>query len=714
MLIEIKRIERLVNSAIKKDIPSIRSDEGDLLWYRGWLEYRDASSNIVRRAQAKAFLHSHSTPIIGDGELIAGKPCYRVLSPSEQQELDDFRGLYGKMLPVLGGQASHMAVDYEKLLKLGFDGIKEQVKVLKDGICLEDPGQIEKDEFYEACLAALNGVIAYAANYSQHARTLAESCLDEARKSELLEISRVLSKVPTGPSESFREALQSVHFLTFCMEGLYQPGRPDRYLIEYYRQDIENGVLTQEAAQELIDCFCVLFNEYVPKGLAVGFMVGGRDAEGNDVSNELTALFIESIAHTRMIYPGIGVCYTLNTPAFLLERSCKILAEGFSHPALFNDEVITRGLRSYGLTASEACLYVQSTCVEITPAACSAVWVASPYINLPQLLLDILGIGPLDQDGREPVTVCEFSGFEAFKAEFRKRLNQKIRKEAIEQNRLQMNRTLHGGDSLVSCFVNDCLTCGKDVDQGGARYNWIMPSFVGLSNLADSFVAIRRLVFEGKKLSFTALSDALLSDFSCCGELRWEIANRIPKYGNDNDEADSMVREISLWIAEETGKFRTYRGDRFIPSLFCWIMHEHMGSRTAATPDGRRSAFPLGDGSGPAQGREKKGPTASILSSTKWSHDPFIGGIAINIKFSKSLLGPQSTGMLTSLVKTFMERGGFELQVNVVDRAMLLKARERPEEYHDLVVRVGGYSDYFTHLSPAMQEEIIQRTEHNI
>lgn len=706
------RIKRLAAAARTKEVPSLRSAEGELLWFRGWLANKDASSNIVRRAAAKADMHRLSTPVIGQDELIVGKPCFRRLTPAEQQELDDYKTHSAPMLPRLDGQASHMAVDYEKLLKIGILGIKEEIETFRDGLDPMNAEQLERDEFYRACLIALDGVLEYAKNYAGHARAQAETA-NVDKKRELLEIAVTLDKVPARPAGSFREALQSVHFLTFCLEGLYQLGRPDRYLLEYYRRDAGLGMLDRRTAQELIDCICVLFNEYIPGGLAVGFMVGGHDKDGRDVCNELTELFLSSIGHTRMIYPGVGLCCTNDMPDALFEKSCGLLSEGLSHPALFNDAVITSGLKSYGLPAEEACLYIHSTCVEITPIASSAVWVASPYINLPQLLLDCLGIAPLGE-AAEGGAAPEFGSFDALIQEFRERLDRKIRAEAVCQNRQQMNRALHGGDPLVSSFVNDCLARGKDVDQGGARHNWIMPSFVGLSNLADSFTAIRQLVFEEKLVTQAELTDALLSDFEGYEPLMQKVISRVPKYGNDDDKADGMVGRISGWIVEEMKKLSTFRGDRFIPSLFCWVMHEQLGSRTQATPDGRRRAFPLGDGSGPAQGREKKGPTASLLSSTKWAHTPFIGGIAVNLKFSKTLFGPQSQAALAALVKTFIERGGFELQVNAVDRETLLKARENPATYGDLVVRVGGYSDYFVRLSPSMQDEIIARTGHGI
>ncbi len=720
------RVARLREHALYHSRPNwCFGERGELLRYRGWIEHRDAPANIVRRARTKAYMLAHARPVIDPDELLVGKPDPRPLSEAEQAEVVMHRATTAKAMPNLGGQASHMAIDYEKLLRLGVSGVQAQIRSLRAGLNLELPDDLEKDAFYQACLDALDGLLVFSEHYAEEAERQAGQCPDPVRKRELLELARICRKVPRHSAETFHEALQSIHFVTFCLEGLYQLGRPDRYLIDLYRRDIQRGTLTPEFAQELIDCLCILFNEYIPKSLAVGLMVGGADAMGRDVTNELTWLFIESIGHTRMIYPGIGLCVTDDTPPALLQRAAELLGEGLSHPALFNDRVITQGLIRYGLPPAEACQYIHSTCVEITPCASSAVWVASPYINLVQLLLDLFGIMPLElgadgnghlaQAGQEAGDLTRaFPTYDSLVAAYRARLADKVLQEAVTQNRLQIERHHHGGDPLVSCFVNDCLARGRDVDQGGARYNWIMPSFIGLANLADALTAIRMMVYEERSLTLSELAGALRANFDGRESLRQRLLNRAPKYGNDLEAVDALVTEISGWIQDEVRKHRTFRGDRFIPSLFCWIMHEREGRITAASPDGRPCGFPLGDGSGPAQGREKKGPTASILSSTKWDHAPFIGGIAVNLKFGKKMFAGDSLAKMLDLTHTFMQRGGFELQINVVDRDTLLKARENPEAYRDLVVRIGGYSDYFVNLPPAMQEEIILRTEHEL
>ena len=268
---------------------------------------------------------------------------------------------------------------------------------------------------------------------------------------------------------------------------------------------------------------------------------------------------------------------------------------------------------------------------------------------------------------------------------------------------------------LLSCFVNDCLKRGTDIEQGGAVYNWIMPSFVGMANLVDSVYAIKQLVFDEKRLTLTEFKAILVNNYQGNETLRQHILNHIPKYGNDLDDIDCYFSVFTDHIIEECRKYQgIHSNGNLIPSVFCWVMHERFGRETMATPDGRPAGFPLGDGSGPCQGRELNGPTASVLSSTKWEHHKLIGGVAVNLKFSKASLGKNSLQVIKAIVETYLDRGGFEVQINVIDNETLKWAQLHPEDYRDLVVRIGGYSDYFVRLSREMQEEVILRSTHQV
>ena len=723
------RIQRLREHALHVlETGAARSPEPALLAARAWMEHAGEPWTVVRRARETAAILRGMTPVIDENELLVGKPCARPLTEDEEAEMARYREFSAPARPQVQGQRAHMAIDYEALLRLGVDGLRRQISVFRTRLDRARPEDLERDAFYRACLITLDALVDCAHNYADLAEALARQAPDERRETELLRIAAHCRRVPEFPARDFREALQSIHFVTFCLCAgqqmlLFQLGRPDRYLLPLYRRDVAAGRLTPEEALEWIDCLALLLSEYTPRGLAVGWMVGGRDAAGTDVCNELTTVCLQSIAHTRLSYPGIGLCWTPDTPREVMELAAELLAEGCSHPALFNDDVIAAGMLQAGVAPAEAPLYQHSTCVEITPIASSNVYVASPYVNLLQLLHDLLGVQPVD--GAPPLSPPPTYGrmhggeekdvpasFDALRAAYRDRLSGAIRQAVIDQNTQQATRRDNGGFPLLSCFVNDCLARGVDIDHGGARHNWIEPNFVGLSNLVDSLAAIRQFVYEEKRVGMDELVRAMRDDFEGREDLRLMLLHRAPKYGNDDPAVDAIATEVATFIRDEVSRYTTTLGGPFLSGFFCWIKHVDLGRATAASADGRRAGFPLAAGSGPAQGRERLGPTAAVLSSTTWDHAPHLGGIAVNLKFSRPRDASAFRARLLDVVETYLQRGGFEVQVNVVDRETLLAAREHPEQYRDLVVRIGGYSDYFVGLSEEMQAEIILRTEH--
>jgi formate C-acetyltransferase len=713
------RIERLRQHALDAlQGTSNTSLEPELLAARAWMAHADEPWTVVRRARETAAILRGMTPVIDPDELLVGKPCPRELTPDEAAELERYREWGAPARPVVWGQRAHMAIDYDKLLRLGVDGLRRQIDGYRARLDHTRPEDLERDAFYRACTITLQALVDCAHRYAELAEDQAEQEADPQRRNELHQIAAACRRVPQFPARTFCEALQAIHFVTFCLCAgqrmlLFQLGRPDRYLLPLYRRDLGAGQVTEDEALEWIDCLALMLSEYTPRGLAVGWMVGGRDASGADVCNELTTLCLRSIAHTRLSYPGIGLCWTPDTPREVMNLAADLLAQGLSHPALFNDDVITAGMLGAGLPPAEACLYQHSTCVEITPVASSNVYVASPYINLLQLLHNLLGVEPVESTS-ERVSVAEGcpATFEDMLASYRAHLCGAIRQAVISQNTMQATRRYNGGFPLLSCFVNDCLARGLDIDHGGARYNWIEPSFVGLSNLVDSLAAIRQFVYEEGTLGLDELAGAMAGNFEGQEDLRLMLLHRAPKYGNDDERVDALATEITGWIRDEVRAYSTYLGGPYLSGFFCWIQHERLGRATAASAGGRPAGFPLGDGSGPAQGRERLGPTAAVLSATKWDHAPHLGGIAVNLKFSRPRDASAFKERLLDVVETYLRRGGFEVQVNVVDRETLLAARAHPEQYRDLVVRIGGYSDYFVGLSPEMQAEIILRTEH--
>ncbi len=659
---------------------------------------------IEQYAEAFYTAFCEMAPRITEGELIVGRSTIPLV-PEQKKEWDEKYEAIAEeyFLATDMGMDSHMAIDYDLVLKEGVNGIiarvEEYIKFCTDK---------EKLSYYKACKRCLQAVIKHAENYSVAALEMSKTVDDPQTKAELEVISEICKKVPANPAESFYEAVQSTHFITHCITynplrrytQQFQLGRPDRYLLPYYEKDIKSGKITKEFAQLLLDCFGIKINTRVPSGVSSGYMVGGRDSEGNIVANDLTEMLMRVVDNIRLVYPAVGLCYTEGMPDKYLKIACEILSKGHSHPAIFNDDVIRKGLIHYGIPQEEANNYIHSTCVEITPIAASNVWVASPYTNMAQLLLDIMD--------------REYDSFEELMDTLLALLDERIKNNIDKENEGRVLRKKSTINPLLSSLVNDCLERGLDIDAGGARYNWTMPSFVGMANLVDSLFAIKKLVFEEGKLTIKEYKNILEQNFEGNEALRQHILNNIAKYGNDIDEIDNYFTLLTEHIVEECKKHGgPYSNGNLIPSVFCWIKHEMFGRETIATPDGRLEGFPLGDGSGPCQGREMNGPTASVLSSTKWDHSKFIGGVAVNLKFSKASLGKDSIGTMLAIIKTYLKRGGFETQINVVDNDTLIKAQKNPEQYKDLIVRIGGYSDYFVRLSPQMQAEVILRTTHN-
>ena len=694
------RVERLRINAL---LPDVNYEEVHYLFWKRFLSLDERLTRYERYRDAYTYAFENATVSIDADELIVGKIGGRL----DADQKADWKNIYHDAELARGtgkGTATHMAIDYDLLMREGTSG----VRAIIDGY-LAKCDDADTRDFYLACRACLEAVERFSERYAERAEALAESA-DGERRDELLKIAKICRRVPKCPPHSFYEALQSAHFVTVCLScnpmrfhsiEQFQLGRLDRWAYPFYKADKENGSLDDATAQLLIDCLGIITNHRVARGFSSGYMVGGRNADGTVVANELSYMGIQAIDDVRLLYPAVGYAHTTDHPSDLLLLACEVLSHGRSHPAIFGDDIIAEGLEYYGMPKSDAREYIHSTCVEITPIGASNAWVASPYNNLAQMLLDVI------KD--------DYNSYEALYDGFCAALAAKIKAAAEMLTEARMLRLQTGMDPLLSCFVNDCLERGLDIDRGGAVYNWIMPSFVGMANVVDSLFAMKTLIFEEKELTLAELRAALADNFVGHEELHKKLSSRVAKYGNDNDEVDSIYVDISKFIVDECKKHTApFSNGKVIPSVFCFIRHETMGRETGATPDGRVAGFPLGDGSGPCQGRELCGPTASVLSSTKWSQKEFIGGVAVNMKFTKKTFTSDSCHNIAALINTFIERGGFEMQINVVDRETLLAAQADPDSYRDLVVRIGGYSDYFCKLSPQMQAEVLLRTSHDI
>lgn len=637
-------------------------------------------------------------------ELLAGRLSAPLPEPAAPEaHAEALR--YLEQYPTPPGQTGHCELDLSCIMAGGIDGLSAEIS----GRMRSSYG--ETAEVYQSFLYALDGLAALI----EHAAETAEAAMQEAsadRQKELAAISASCRRLVNDRPRCFRDAIQLVWFVTLAVmhgdgAGLVVPGHLDRVLWPFY----DNGRTETKAGHDdpllLIESLYLLINDYVPDGLAMSVMVGGRDAHGRDVTNEISHLCLEALRRTSMIYPTVGVCWHEGTPDDLVDLAVELIGKGYPTPAFFGDETIQSGMEALGVPAEQRCYYINSTCVEITPAQSSNVWVASPYFNVCGMLLEEIA----DQ----VETGASAADFDTFREQYFKRVARQIACSVDNENQARKIRREHGRKPLQSVFTRDCLDRGRDIDDGGARYNWVECSFVGLANLADSFYVIREEVFKQERLSIGELKSVMDDNFEGHEPLRRRFLDSYPKYGQDCDEVDRLFVDTVARLREECSLHRMEPdGSPFVPGAFCWIMHEAFGRDTGATPDGRTGGTALADGCGPAQGREKLGPTAAILSTTSWDHGPMIGGAAFNMKFSAELFNRlEGFSALRSLILTFLRLGGFEIQVNVVDAARLREAREHPEAHRDLIVRVAGYADYFTRLSPQMQDEIIMRTEYS-
>ncbi len=665
----------------------------------------DESSWAVRRGCLTHDLLATFRFHISEHDLMAGAPLNReeLLCPEWDRAQKKLREKYGFVYTP--GQTGHCELDMDRLYAMGIDGLCADLESRK----AKAAGQ--EAETLESFLLAVKGF----GRMLEHAGDTAEQKMAEAapeNRKRLQAIAESCHRVAHEPPASFLDALHLL-WMSFvaCKVGdsaaLVGPGHLDRILLPFYEADLQAGRIDSDDALAMIENLYIHINNFVPPGLAVAVMVGGRDASGANVTNELSYLSLEALRRTKLVYPTVGICWHADTPKDLTRLGVDLIADGYSNVAFFGDETIQRGLQMYGVSPEESHYYINSTCVEITPSGSSNIWVASPYYPVCAYLRD-----EIEEEVREGRPA---QNFDELMRNYRKRLSAKIAEGVAGINRNRKTRQQNGGKPFQSVLTKDCIERARDIDNGGARYNWAECSFVGLANLADALYVVREEVFEKQNISLEELWKMLEADFEGYEAERRRFANAYPKYGNDVGEVDHLVAGMVEVIREECAKHSIEPDDSpYVPGAFCWIQHERLGAACGATPDGRRSGFAFADGCGGAQGREMNGPTAAILSVTSWDSSPLIGGVALNMKFNKSLFTTaKSREQLEALMVTYLKRGGFEVQINMLDPDVLQRAKENPEAYQDLVVRIGGYTDYFTRLSPEMQAEVMQRTEYN-
>jgi len=629
----------------------------------------------------------------------------------------------------------HLAPNYSKVIQRGLLDIRREALEHLESLDLSEPHAVQKAEFYRAAIEVCEAVCRFANRYAKLAEELAASEKNPDRVSELMEIARICRKVPSKSAGSFREAIQSFWFIHLIIQieangHSISPGRFDQYLYDFYRMDIEKKMLSKERVLEILGCLWIKFNEIMKLRDRIGskafggyplfqnLIVGGLTPEGADATNPLSFLCLEVTKQLGLPQPSFSVRVHQNSPRDFLQSAGELAKKGFGMPAFFNDDAIIPVLQRMGVPLNEARDYAEVGCVEPQSPGRTNGYYPGGFLNLGKLLSLALteGVDSRYSDSGKATTVNAngFASEAEIRSAFEKQVDRYARLMAIGDNTLDY---IHGQlcpNPFVSLLVDDCLEKGLSYEEGGATYNYTAPNVVGLANVADALMALRRVVFQEKRVDMVALLNALAVDFEGHEELRQILVNRAPKYGNDEHEVDQITREISTYILKSFKRFRNVRGGSFEPGLQSISAHALFQGAVGATPDGRTRKMMLADGGiSPAQGRDRTGPTATIRSAARLDQLEASNGALLNIKLHPgAVAGKTGTETLVSLIETYFTLGGQHIQFNVVGSDILRDAQAHPENYSNLLVRVAGFSVFFTAIDKVLQNDIIERTEH--
>ena len=673
----------------------------------------------------------------------------------------------------------HVTVKYEEVLAIGYKGIIDKARAELEKCQVGDGNYAKKSHFLNAVIVSCQAVIEYAERYAELASQMAAECTDPVRKQELLQISENCSRVPANGATSFYEACQSFWFVQQLLQvessgHSISPGRFDQYMYPYYKADIDKGVITREAAQELLDCIWVKLNDlnkvrdaasaegFAGYSLFQNLIVGGQDKYGNDVTNDLSVMCILASMHVHLPMPSLSIRVWNGSPHELLIKAAELTRTGIGLPAYYNDEVIIPALQNRGLTLEDAREYNIIGCVEPQKAGKTDGWHDAAFFNMcrPLELVFSNGMDKGELVGIQTGDVTKMTTFEEFFDAYKKQMEYCISLMVNADNAIDVAHAERVPLPYESCMVDDCLSRGLSVQEGGAVYNFTGPQGFGIANIADSLYAIRKLVYEDKKVSMeeykqalawnydkgldqqsvSDMSEMILKGMQDAGmavntdtakavlqtvmrlkptedQLRrfteiHHMIDEVPKFGNAIDDVDYFARDVAYTYSRPLQKYMNPRGGHYQAGLYPVSANVPLGGQTGATPDGRYAHTPVADGVSPSAGKDVKGPTAAATSVSRLDHFIVSNGTLFNQKFHPSALaGREGLEKFVALIRTFFDQKGMHMQFNVVDRETLLDAQKHPENYAHLVVRVAGYSALFTTLSRSLQDDIIRRTE---
>ncbi|WP_019553953.1 glycyl radical protein [Propionispira raffinosivorans] len=641
---------------------------------------------------------------------------------------------------------AHIAVNYERLLQKGLRDVKQRSAEKLAALDLTNYQNLKKSYFYRAILITIEAVQAFAERYAILAQTLAKAEKNPQRQAELTQMSRILKKVPYAPAETFHEAVQSIWLVHLVLQiesngHSLSYGRLDQFLYPYYKKDLELGSITDKSACELLTNLWLKtftinkirswshtkFSAGSP--LYQNVTIGGQTTEKKDAVNPLSYLILRSVAQTKLPQPNLTVRYHKGLDDAFMKECIEVVRLGTGMPAFNNDEVIIPSFIEKGVLEKDAYNYSAIGCVEVAvPGKWGYRCTGMSFLNFPKSLMIALNNGVDTDSGCK---LCEGNGhfshmvsFDEVMAAWDKIIRQFTRHCVIIDTCCDMVLEEDTADILCSALTDDCIERGLTIKEGGAIYDFISDLQVGIANLGDSLAAIRKCVFEDKLFTPAELWDALIHDFTGTKnqKIQQQLINIPPKYGNDEDYVDLLIRQAYDIYIDELSHYHNTRhgrgpiGGTYYAGTSSISANVPQGACTMATPDGRNASSPLAEGCSPSHGMDKNGPTAVFKSVAKLPTTKITGGVLLNQKTTPQILDKEENQVkLIALLRTFFNRlQGFHVQYNVVSRATLVEAQKNPDKHRDLIVRVAGYSAFFNILSKQTQDDIIDRTEQNL
>ena len=617
----------------------------------------------------------------------------------------------------------------------GFLDFKQRIEVKLQELDYQQDAQVyQKQEELKAMAICCDALIIFAQRHADKARELADKEPDPVRRKELEEIATICSHVPAHRPRTFREALQTYWFVhlgvvtelntwdSFC------PGKLDIHLYPFYEKDVEAGILTREAAKELLGCFWVKFNNQ-PAPPKVGITlqesatytdfcninIGGINPDGSNGVNELSYLLLDTVEEMELLQPSTNVQVSRKNPDQFVLRAAEVIRAGMGFPSVFNTDAVLEELLRQGKSLEDARCGGTSGCVEVGCFGKEA-YILTGYLNLVKILEITMRNGVDPRTGKkigvETGDPRQFASLDELLAAFKKQLQHFVDIKIRGNNVIEMLYAQYMPAPFMSLVIEDCIETAKDYNAGGARYNSRYIQGVGIGSITDSLAAMESHVFDNKKMAMNELLTILAADFEGHEKVRQLFLHKTPKYGNDDDYADDIMLKVFEIFHDVVNGRKTPTGGTYRIEMLPTTCHVYFGAVIGAMPDGRKAGRPLSEGISPVQGADRNGPTAVIKSAAKMDQLR-TGGALLNQKFTPQVVqGEEGLKKLKDLIRAYFKLDGHHIQFNIIDAKSLKDAQKNPEKYNHLIVRVAGYSDYFNNLTKALQDEIIERTEH--